>query len=914
MALDRTKVLEAAQKHLARGAYDKAIAEYQRLVQDDPSDVRTWLKIGDLYTRKGAHREACDTYLRVARQYAEQGFFLKAVAVYKQVLKLDPSRLDVQLSLAEMYEQLQLVSDALATYEQVATAYAREGQSERALETLRRMAELDPENVPVRIRLAEALSKAGRTEEAAEAFAASAAVLRQQGRLEDYARVAERLLFHRPSDLATTRELAVFYLDRADPKRALAKLQVCFKAEPRDVQTLELLARAFQQLGQQPKAVSVLKEIARLHHEAGRSEQRLAALRQVLELDPGDAEARLALSGGSTAARQPPPAVMPPPGAVVEPRSAARPVVAPPAPAALAAAPRLERPSTVYESDPEPEEVYVVEEEDEVPPRKAMAAPSASARSPEPRVAAQSARSSGPSVKAPDAAARASVPPDVAHEAQIARMLTECDVYLRYGLRAKVVDQLRRVLELAPQHVEARERLKDMLLALGRVDEAIAELYELERLFSDRPEVSQLYLRQILELDPTSEPARSMLTDGVEESADEAPETAAPDDEVFFVAEDETMLDAPEMAADARPAPVVGARQPDVSATVPSRDARPPDGAAPVPVPAPRPEPADAVPDLDREMSPEEFEAVPVAPAPSAADAAVAPRPSLPPGEVEEVLEEVEFFLAQGLYAEARASLEEALSTSRRGHPLLREKLAEIEEIIAAERGGTVAVAATQPNVEVPRAAAVPGTVMVDESFQLAERLALELGPEATTSTQNDAIDVDAVFEQFKKGVAEQVGVEDSDTHFDLGIAYKEMGLLDDAIAEFDLARRSPHRECMAYTMMGICYVEKGMLAEAIGHFKKGLYAEHKTEREELGLYFELGAAYEAMQDVKEALYYFQKVHKRDPTFRDVGARIQALASPVPAPAPAAPSGATDDIDRIFDELLGDEHGAQGRR
>ena len=96
VAVDRTKVLAAAQKHLSKGNYDRAIAEYKKLVDADPRDVRTWLKIGDLYTRKGAHREATETYFRVAEHYATQGFFLKAVAVYKQILKLQPGRLDIQ--------------------------------------------------------------------------------------------------------------------------------------------------------------------------------------------------------------------------------------------------------------------------------------------------------------------------------------------------------------------------------------------------------------------------------------------------------------------------------------------------------------------------------------------------------------------------------------------------------------------------------------------------------------------------------------------------------------------------------------------------------------------------------------------------------------------------------------------------
>src|SRR5690349_18568944 len=157
----------------------------------DPTDVRTWLRIGDLYTRKGARKEAIETYARVAKTYGDQGFFLKAVAVYKQILKLDPARLDIQLKLAEMHESLQLVSDALSTYEHVAAQYARAGNIDEALKTLARMTELDPENIPVRIKYAEALSKAGKMKEAATEFEAGAKLLKAQGRMDDYIKVAE---------------------------------------------------------------------------------------------------------------------------------------------------------------------------------------------------------------------------------------------------------------------------------------------------------------------------------------------------------------------------------------------------------------------------------------------------------------------------------------------------------------------------------------------------------------------------------------------------------------------------------------------------------------------------------------------------------------------------------------------------
>jgi len=253
VALNRAKVIEVAQKHLAKGNFERAIAENRKLVEDDPRDVRTLLKIGDIYTRQGSRPEAVRTYEQVAEHYASQGFFLKAVAVCKQILKLEPGRIEVSLKLGQMYEELQLVSDALTTYELVAQTFARAGNMDRALDTLGRMAALDAENIPVRIKYAEALSKAGRTEDAADEFAAGAALLEQQGRIEDYLKVSERLLYHRPADLDLARKLSSVYLERNDAKRALAKLQLAFKANSKDVRTLELLAQAFRLLGQTPK-------------------------------------------------------------------------------------------------------------------------------------------------------------------------------------------------------------------------------------------------------------------------------------------------------------------------------------------------------------------------------------------------------------------------------------------------------------------------------------------------------------------------------------------------------------------------------------------------------------------------------------------------------------------------------------
>src|SRR6476469_4340755 len=128
--------MDAARKFVEKNQIDKAVKEYLRIVSEDPKDVRVWLKIGDLYAKKGAKQDATDTYLKVARFYHEQGFFLKAVAVYKQILKL-----------AELYRQLGLMSDAMQHYESVAAHFHREGNTREALETVKKLVDLDPENI-----------------------------------------------------------------------------------------------------------------------------------------------------------------------------------------------------------------------------------------------------------------------------------------------------------------------------------------------------------------------------------------------------------------------------------------------------------------------------------------------------------------------------------------------------------------------------------------------------------------------------------------------------------------------------------------------------------------------------------------------------------------------------------------------
>jgi tetratricopeptide (TPR) repeat protein len=287
----KDKHLAAAQKYLERGQDHRALEEFARVVQEDPADTRTWLKMAEIHVRHGALAEARDIYLRTAEIYIGQGFQAKALTVYKSVLKLTPGLPHVRIQLGELYRRMGMISDALAELEGAARELLDAGRSADALPSLRRIVELHPDNVVSRIRLAEAASKAGRVEEAVAELGHAAEQLRREGRADEFLRVAERLLFHQPDNFALARELAASYIARKNPRLALAKLQRPLRAAPRDPENVALLAEALATLDPR-KAISVWRELAEIHAGAKREGARDAALRAALALDPTDGESR----------------------------------------------------------------------------------------------------------------------------------------------------------------------------------------------------------------------------------------------------------------------------------------------------------------------------------------------------------------------------------------------------------------------------------------------------------------------------------------------------------------------------------------------------------------------------------------------------------------------------------------------
>src|SRR4051812_41101790 len=121
VALDREDTLKKAEKLLRQGRIDNAIAEYLRVVEDQPRDWNTANTLGDLYARVSQPAKAVAQYARIADHFFQDGFYPKAAALYKKILKLVPDEESAQLQLAEISVRLGLLKDAKTYYGAVAS-------------------------------------------------------------------------------------------------------------------------------------------------------------------------------------------------------------------------------------------------------------------------------------------------------------------------------------------------------------------------------------------------------------------------------------------------------------------------------------------------------------------------------------------------------------------------------------------------------------------------------------------------------------------------------------------------------------------------------------------------------------------------------------------------------------------------
>jgi pilus assembly protein FimV len=987
MAVQRDKVIASAEKLVAKGKIEPAIKEYERLLDDNPNDVNTLNRIGDLWVRINRSDEAVKVFSKIAEHYARDGFFLKAIAIYKKINKLDPSKLEVYAKLADLYAKQGLAMEAKSQYQVLADYYLKHGDPGNALGIYRKISELDPSSINVHVKLADLYSQNNQTAEAMKEYDRVGKMLLKRGMLDEAAQVFRKALKVDASNIELVESLVTALLEAKDYDNATQIVQTALEANNGNARLLSLTGRIQLARGDAgsartylEKALSVAPDepavrdtLAELYLKQNNADQALEMLtplvekalsrgersaavemfNRVLRVDSGHtptlerlvatytrlneetnilasmnslAEAFIAKGQLDLAAKTLERLIQ------REPQNAQHRnklqfvrqqmgISEPAAPAPPPARPKpLEFPALEIEEPPpsfdlpqeEPDLTLDLDASEpleldltldvEPPPPPPIAPPPPARLQPAVELAhAELAEEAGDDLDF------------------ITEHLTEAEVFAKYGLAEKAAEHLRAVIDRAPKHLAAHERLYRILLDEGDVAAARAAATQYVALLEERGETAAIdsvrgeFLARGQALVTAPPPRTPTLERPMPAPAPPPPAVEALSAEELSEGELTFDLDAggeTELTLDLEPEPdVVSAPEPE-------------------PVLEPEPIAATAVEDtfaLSLDEPAPAFEPEPE-PAfelgePAAAEAADEPffGADLSSPAMEEI-GEIDFYIEQELYDEARRKLE-TLSARYPGNADLLIRQERLDRAVSAMQAAAAAAAPAPPKQPTPpvltrdeiesellsaipddddfaipapppppAAAPAPPPMAVapaaeenlfadeEDFFDLAAELESELEEEGEAiPLGEEEQSLEEIFKEFKKGVEQQLDSEDYDTHYNLGIAYKEMGLIDEAIAEFQLASKDPKRAVECASMLGLCFLEKGMPQLAIKWYRKGLEIPEITEEEHVGLLYDLGSAYVEVGDTDNAQKAFMEVYGMSSSYRDIVSRIKQL-------------------------------------
>jgi tetratricopeptide (TPR) repeat protein len=218
--IDREAALRQAERLHREGRLDLAIAEYARLVEEQPHDWNSMNALGDLYLRSGHVDRAVVQFIQIADHFFGEGFFPKAAAVYKKALKAKPDHEHAILKLADIAAAQELLADARAYLRRLMELRRERGDDRGAAECLIRLATLPEADIEARLAGGRAAIQLDDTRRAIDLFRSAAHDLDETGRSAEALEVLAHVAALDDSDAGLRRELAGRYLAKGDVEAA----------------------------------------------------------------------------------------------------------------------------------------------------------------------------------------------------------------------------------------------------------------------------------------------------------------------------------------------------------------------------------------------------------------------------------------------------------------------------------------------------------------------------------------------------------------------------------------------------------------------------------------------------------------------------------------------------------------------
>jgi len=921
MAIDRVKVKKEADKLLTAGKVDRAIDEFQKLVEDNPKDYNTLNQIGDLCVQVGRMKEGVEIHKRLGSSYERDGFHARAAAIFQKVVRNAPEDIDAAQRLADLYRQMNKVTDAVKVHLQVAEHFQKKGLIKRALEEFNKVVDLDPKNLKMKVKLADLYNKEGMKEKAAGIYLEVAESLAMEQMHGEAGQILERAksMISTPQVFLTQSRLGVI---QGDYTTAAQHLREGLATNPRNTELLEALAEIELRSGHPDRALEALAEVAQLPEKSLPLCEK--ALRNLVNADRGEEGLRLFApiarelarrGSGDTVGRSL--------------RTALQGNVSTEAWVLLA--------EIAHQSGNRSDQIHALQSayglalqhNDQsllghlsTQLKGLGAVPEAASPVPPP----PPGPSQGLPFMAPQEITRhgGETEVDPVRRLRIDQFSREAEALLRGGSPERAIETYKKALELDPADLTIIESIvavhrttgrltqvqmqyvqsAQALAQIGKRQEAAHLLNMAEQLFpgSTRIHRRALGLPEMGALPPSPAPLPSIGLPPPAEASAPAFTPPGPTQDLP-IGLDLPGFEPPPLAFEPPPLsfePIAlgeSLAMPDLADLPPdpfALPALPPDLALAPPPVRETPTPMDAsdiswmdttLSDLmpqelpasgypptthlepmpTRQLEPELIDALSALP--ELPEPPTVPAPQAMPEELESLLGDIDFQLDYGSPEEAKIEITTALKQFP-AHPELEARLDRAE-------------AALQKLGHVPKASALDENDFTNSFFDLTDVLGTALMETGEGEEMHDAThvvekiqSVDELFSAFREGVEKQVKGDDYDTHYNLGIAYKEMMLIDPAIEEFKIAMGDPERTLECCSMLSICEQARGDLAAAVEWLRQGILAPGFPPEDSIGLRYDLAEIYLQQGHTDMAVGEFRAVSDMDPDYRDVAARL----------------------------------------
>jgi pilus assembly protein FimV len=928
-----------AQIFVGDGFLTKAIAVYKRIAKLAPEEIKPLERLADLYVQQGVMSEARPLFLQLAEIHLKHNRQPEAVALLKKLLQAEPDNLRIQIRLADLYQAMGQKGEAIETYVSAAQRALARGDQAESEKQADKALKLDPTNAAALTVKARSASSQGKFAEAAEFLkglpgldkggeqseflldmylksenwdAASELALQVfEGDEKNFGlaqKVAEALLESGQTDQAMSliSRLRIPMLD-AGEHDAVSKMLTDLAAKaPGRLEPLEWLVDSYGRTSDSFRLPDALAHLGDALLQANKLERAKEVFEQLVDRQPESDFAKRKLNtvlrkmgkGGSEP--EPEPITESLQAEIQKPEAPrVRPELVIREDEKVAAAPAA---PAVEEHLDEETQKFIAQSLTDVDlfasyglTQKAIGLLEAILR------------------RAPNHTPTLEKLLDFVLGAGDDRRTAELAAHLEHlhkehgdSAGAERFGELRRRFQraagLSDEEIAAATETSSAPTAVAEeapamLDEALEELpvpQAAEETIEEIEVAPAASASEVQEVDLSDEWA-SMLDTGAETAAPPPPPPPPPPRAAKPAAPVEEFFTIEEPAAQAAPAPEEAGSAVSEFAVpfeVPEAEVEPPPPPPPPPAlppakveprkeVAPPPPPRPAPPEVRPQAHVEAPKAAPPPPAPAPpAPAAAPPAQNVAPAPEIDLAEEYELVLSPESEPEQAA---ESAAPSKPGEPVTEPFTSDRFLADLADEIDKLGFGEAEPAVPASAAAAPPRQPQPPAPVPIAPTPVASASetPVAPSPTEGP---LKEVFDEFRADLGE-MGSEDEDleTHYNLGIAFREMGLLEEAISEFQkVAKANERGKAFRYamqccTLLGLTFMEKGQPGIAAIWYERALRTPGVDAESALALRYDLGVAQESANDLDAALKSFSQVYAVNIDYRDVADRISAL-------------------------------------